>query len=124
MIMAVTAFVPIPGHPRSEEEYPRLADAVDQLGVQMPLMSAEGELEHCWLYQYLQEFNVTIAIYSFGCRQSAQKNALRTTSFRRRRQSSWWQRRWLPICGRMSMVDRLRHFSHSWCDRSDYSRIS
>ena len=32
MIMVVTGYVPIPGHPRSEEEYHRLAEPLHMLG--------------------------------------------------------------------------------------------
>lgn len=58
MILAVTAYVPIPGHPRPPEEYYRLAEQLRALSltIDMPLLSTTGQLENCWLYQYLQEF--------------------------------------------------------------------
>jgi hypothetical protein len=51
MITAVSAFVPIPGHPRSEAEY-------DELGKKLQacrhrLLFAKGDLEHCWLWSHL-----------------------------------------------------------------------
>ncbi len=55
MIAAVTAFVPIPGHPRTADEYYALAVPLLVLGQQMPLLAIEEELEACWLYQYLHE---------------------------------------------------------------------
>jgi hypothetical protein len=52
MITAVTAYVPIPNHPRSEKEYRALASHL--LSLDIPLMSLEARLEDCWLHQYLQ----------------------------------------------------------------------
>jgi len=51
MIIVVTAFVPIPGHPRSEEEYARLGQRL--LECDFPVLRMEGELEACWLLQFL-----------------------------------------------------------------------
>lgn len=56
MIVAVTAYVPIPGHPRFAEEYHRLAEPLYALALQAPLLSTMEVLENCWLYQYLREF--------------------------------------------------------------------
>ena len=53
MITAVTAFVPIPGHPRAEEEYHRLAQPLLGMESSVPLLSATGVLEDCWLYQHI-----------------------------------------------------------------------
>lgn len=55
MSVVVTAFVPIPDHPRGAEEYHRLAEPLLELGRRVPFMCAEGELERCWLYDYLSE---------------------------------------------------------------------
>jgi hypothetical protein len=52
MITAVTAYVPIPGHPRSEGIYRDLGRQLLELDI--PLMSVEDELKECWLYQFLQ----------------------------------------------------------------------
>lgn len=54
MITAVTAYVPIQGHPRPEEEYRKLG--LQLLCVKIPLMFRHAELEECWLYQYLNTY--------------------------------------------------------------------
>ena len=51
MITAVTAYVPIPGHPRPEAAYRELGQHL--LEAEIPLMTLEGKLDQCWLYQYL-----------------------------------------------------------------------
>jgi hypothetical protein len=56
MIIAVTAYVPIPGHPRSETEYHSLAAPLHALGCGIPVLSTTEQLENCWLYEYLHEF--------------------------------------------------------------------
>ena len=53
MITAVTAYVPIPGHPRSEDEYRAYGQQLTALDI--PLMSHEGSIEECWLHQFLQQ---------------------------------------------------------------------
>lgn len=53
MITAVTAFVPIPNHPRSEEKYRELGQHL--LSLDIPLMSLEAKIEDCWLHSYLME---------------------------------------------------------------------
>jgi hypothetical protein len=53
VILAVTGFVPIPGHPRSVEEYLRLGEKL--LGSDIPILTMRSELEGCWLYQHLAE---------------------------------------------------------------------
>lgn len=52
MITAVTAYVPIPGHPRSEETYRELGDKLLELDIPMIVLS--GSIELCWMHQYLQ----------------------------------------------------------------------
>jgi hypothetical protein len=55
MIVAVTGFVPIPGHPRPEAEYRALGERL-HMGLhmgRMPLFKLEGELSDCWLSDYL-----------------------------------------------------------------------
>jgi hypothetical protein len=52
MITVVTAYVPIPGHPRSEQTYHALGREL--LNLDIPLMYLKGALEHCWLYRYLR----------------------------------------------------------------------
>ena len=53
MITAVTAFVPIPNHPRKEEVYRDLGQHL--LTLEIPLMFHEATIEECWLYEYLQQ---------------------------------------------------------------------
>jgi len=51
MITAVTAYVPIPGHPRSEENYRLLGEQL--FAADIPLMSIEATIEDCWLHEFL-----------------------------------------------------------------------
>jgi hypothetical protein len=51
MITAVTAYVPIPNHPRSEATYRELGQQLH--AVDIPLMSVEARIEDCWLHEYL-----------------------------------------------------------------------
>ena len=51
MITAVTAYIPIPGHPRPEEDYRRLGQQL--LDLEIPMMTLEGVIGSCWLFQYL-----------------------------------------------------------------------
>ena len=53
MITIVSAFIPIPDHPRSADEYHRLGEHLLALGAYVPLLYAEGDLEHCWLRNFL-----------------------------------------------------------------------
>jgi len=55
MITAVTAFVPILNHPRPAEEYQRLGNRLLAMDSKIPMLFADADLEHCWLYQYLRE---------------------------------------------------------------------
>jgi hypothetical protein len=65
MITAVTAFVPIPGHPRSEAEYRELGGRLLSMETKIPLLYAEGALDQCWLHRYLcergEEFTHSVA---------------------------------------------------------------
>jgi len=53
MIIAVTAFVPIPGHPRAEAEYHRLAKPLQDLAGEAPLLLRIAKLEECWLHKMI-----------------------------------------------------------------------
>lgn len=53
MITAVSAYVPIPGHPRSEEDYHALGQQLRALDI--PLMTLEASIEDCWLFDYLAQ---------------------------------------------------------------------
>jgi hypothetical protein len=57
MITAVTAFVPIPGHPRSADEFHRLGSRLMAMETRIPLLYAEGELEDCWLHRHLWDYD-------------------------------------------------------------------
>jgi hypothetical protein len=52
-VTVVSAYVPIPGHPRSEQEYDLLGERL--LGIKHPVLFAKGDLEHCWLYIHLMK---------------------------------------------------------------------
>jgi hypothetical protein len=77
MITAVTAFVPIPDHPRSEEEYHRLAQPLLNMADSVPMMSAGGDIEHCWLYKHLCErYDLDTAYFSYSISDNPKKNSL------------------------------------------------
>jgi hypothetical protein len=52
-VAVVTGYVPIPDHPRSDEEYRRLGRLL--LEVDVPVICYDGQIDQCWLYQYLRE---------------------------------------------------------------------
>jgi hypothetical protein len=58
----VTGYVPIPGHPRLPREYQELMQKLCALPV--PIRSALGVLEECWLFKYLvqQDEPVTVCV--------------------------------------------------------------
>lgn len=74
MITAVSAFVPIPGHPRSEAEYRELGQRLVKMGSRISLMTAEGKLEDCWLWHWLMEGNVKNFTWSVA--DNPKKNSL------------------------------------------------
>ena len=77
MTTGVSAFVPIPDHPRAAEEFRRLAQPLLQLGLQVPFLVAEGELERCWLYQHLlKNYNMDTAHFSYSIADNPAKNSL------------------------------------------------
>ena len=52
MITAVTAFIDIPNHPRSAQEYHKFGQRL--LNIDIPLLfCTDGELHRCWLWHYL-----------------------------------------------------------------------
>jgi len=73
-IAVVTAYVPIPGHPRSEAEYDALGCQL--LGLNHPVLRAKGDLKHCWLYQYIQEEYGMTGRFSYSVADNPQKNSL------------------------------------------------
>ena len=52
MITVVTAYVPIPNHPRSMTEYHELGQKL--LDLDVPVMFQQETLDSCWLFNYLQ----------------------------------------------------------------------
>jgi len=63
-ITVVTAFVPIEEHPRSVADYELLGDKL--MGIDHRVLSAKGDVQHCWLYHYLlkeyKKHPVTVSI--------------------------------------------------------------
>jgi hypothetical protein len=51
MVVVVTGYVPIPGHPRPREEYDRYGKQL--LECDFPIVFAQGDLSTCWLARYL-----------------------------------------------------------------------
>jgi hypothetical protein len=72
MITVVTAFVPIPCYPRSEAEYHDLGSHL--LTIKHTVLSAKGDLEHCWLYGHLRETDPAAIRHSIADNPS--KNSL------------------------------------------------
>jgi hypothetical protein len=52
-VMAVTGFIPIPGHPRPAQDYERLGAQLAAADI-TALLRLDTELEACWLYRHLQ----------------------------------------------------------------------
>jgi hypothetical protein len=71
MITVVTAFVPIPGHPRSEADYHELGSRLT--AINKNILAADGDLEHCWLNQYLLD---NPSDFSWSVADNPQKNSL------------------------------------------------
>jgi hypothetical protein len=75
MISVVTAFVPISGHPRSEAEYEFLGSKLQ--AIKHRVLSAKGDIEHCWLYNYLKnEYSLDPSEFSYSVADNPQKNSL------------------------------------------------
>ena len=73
MITAVTAYVPIEGHPRSQEEYRRLG--LQLLGVKIPLMFQISLVRECWLYKYL-DMHGPDKPFTYSVADNPQKNSI------------------------------------------------
>ncbi|HEX6827081.1 MAG TPA: hypothetical protein VF077_12260 [Nitrospiraceae bacterium] len=71
MISAVTAYVPLPGHPRNEETYRELGRQL--MDTEIPLILMEGQLEQCWMHQYLQHRNKR---YTHSVADNPRKNSI------------------------------------------------
>jgi hypothetical protein len=75
MITAVSAFIPIPDHPRSEQEYDQLGKRL--LGINHRVLFAKGDIEHCWLYGHLvEEYDYDTAHFSYSIADNPRKNSL------------------------------------------------
>jgi hypothetical protein len=75
MITVVSAYVPIPGHPRSEAEYDELGKQL--LGLKHKVLFAKGDIERCWLYQYLaEEYDLDTSKFSYSVADNPKKNSL------------------------------------------------
>src|SRR5215471_9474028 len=74
MTRAVTGYVPIPGHPRSEAEYHRLGV---QLVDNKKTIFAEGTLQDCWLYDYLDDtYGMDTTKFTHSIADNPKKNSL------------------------------------------------
>jgi hypothetical protein len=74
-VMVVTAFVPIPGHPRSVTEYAQLGNKL--LNINHTVMCSKGDLEHCWLHTYLMdEYGFDTTKFSHSVADNPKKNSL------------------------------------------------
>jgi hypothetical protein len=74
MITVVTAFVPIPDHPRSEEEYHALGARLLTLD---HVLYAEGELDKCWLFNYLDDrYGFEPGCFTHSVAENPDKNSL------------------------------------------------
>jgi hypothetical protein len=78
MITVVSAFIPIPGHPRSEEEYHQLAAPLREMQHdRVPLMIAHGDIKDCWLFDHLcGRYDMDTSQFSYSVDDNPQKNSL------------------------------------------------
>ena len=120
MITAVTAFVPIPDHPRRKT-------------------SITGWQSRCWRcrtdsvavrgggYRALLAVPASVrradSEFTHSVSDNPQKNSFGITSCRRKRPSGWWRLRWL-IPWQTFLLDRLRHFSCPRRDQRHHKRVS
>ena len=63
-IRVVTAFVPIPDHPRTAEEYSELGKGLR--AIRAPFKAFYNTVEDCWLYKDLQKAGVYALTHSMG----------------------------------------------------------
>ena len=74
---AVTAFIPIPDHPRSADEYRRLAVPLLSINRTHPILTAEGKVDDCWLYKYLLgQYDMDTSKFSYSIADNPKKNSL------------------------------------------------
>jgi hypothetical protein len=66
-VSVVTGYVPIPGHPRTAEEYKIFGDSL--LKLDAPIDFTINKVEDCWLYKYL-DHNKLIFTHSTSDNQS------------------------------------------------------
>lgn len=67
----VTAYIPLPDHPRPEREYRALYARLKDLPIS--IMCCEARLEDCWLYKYLHKWRAQVT-HSVG--DNPKKNSL------------------------------------------------
>jgi hypothetical protein len=79
MIRAVTAYVPIEGHPRTEQEYRRLGGKLEE-AIGDRLMIIASNVKSCWLHKWLQDFDdVSLAgarSFTWSTADNPHKNSL------------------------------------------------
>jgi hypothetical protein len=73
MILAVTGFVPIPGHPRPEAEYRALGERL--MGTSSLIFKLDGELRDCWLWDYLR-MNPVLDGFDHAVADNPRKNSV------------------------------------------------
>ena len=71
MIIAVTGYVPISGHPRPEAQYRELGGRLADAGI--TLSRWYGTLETCWLHEYLKRRR---APYTHSVADNPSKNSI------------------------------------------------
>jgi len=76
MIVAITAYVPIPGHPRSADEYHRLGGPLINLAFEAPLLSRQAKLEDCWLYKFIDRAYEDPDVVTHSVSDNPKKNSL------------------------------------------------
>jgi hypothetical protein len=72
MISVVSAYVPIPGHPRPLEEFHQLGCRL--MEIRHPVLFTKDDVERCWLYEYLATSNCRKFTHSVA--DNPQKNSL------------------------------------------------
>jgi hypothetical protein len=70
----VTSFIPIPDHPRSMEEYARLAAPL--LNMPIHMLDLVIKLEDCWLFEYLEERFPDMKGFTHSVADNSAKNSL------------------------------------------------
>ena len=126
MIIAVTAYVPIPGHPRSADEYHALGEPLHATG---DPADPDGRRAGGLLAVSAGCRSITTARTSSRTRSPTIRRRTRLAiTLCRRRSPSGWSIAAKFACGAWCAagclcLDRLRHFSRSRRDAADHSRF-